>query len=93
MFNHRGPWPISMQTAIARTGLPIKKNKVFKFLKQIGAFDQYNQPDNELIENGYFFVDYERYNSRRSASIPRIASPEGFDWFNDLMKKNLSKVS
>lgn len=93
MFNHHGPWPISMQTAIARTGLPLKKNKVFKFLKQIGAFDQDNEPDPELIEMGYFFVDYERYTCRSSASIPRIASPEGFNWFNDLMKKNLSKVS
>lgn len=93
MFHHTGSWPISMYRAIERTGLPIHRNKAFAFLRKIGAFDEDNYPCEELIAKGYFLADYERYTRSKSAYLPRIASPEGYEWFKDLMSKNLTEVA
>lgn len=93
MFNTNQPWPISMDTAINRTELPLKKKKVFAFMRKIGAFDEYNTPADTLQEKGYFTYHFERYQSNRSATLPRVASQEGLDWFKALMIKNLPEVS
>lgn len=93
MFLHTGEWPISMSRAIERTGLPINRDKAFAFLRKIGAFDQDNYPSQELISKGYFTVDHERYTHSRSSFLPRVASPAGYEWFKDLMIKNLPEVA
>lgn len=93
MFYTNDPWPISMKAAIARTGLGLKYMKVFAFLRKIGAFSASNLPDDALLENGYFTYNRERYANNRHFTSPRIASPEGFEWFKTKMQENISEVS
>ncbi|WP_187176881.1 hypothetical protein [Algoriphagus sp. AK58] len=76
-----------------RTGLPLKERKVFKFLREIGAFDEQNMPSDELLEKSYLSYDQENYRRYKWATIPRISSEDGYNWFYNLMKENLSKVS
>ena len=93
MFHHNDPWPISIASAIQKTGLKLKKMKVFALLRNTGALDDDNMPDSGLIENGFLTYDFEQYRKHRSAYIPRIASPKGLEWFENLMRVNLDKVS
>jgi len=92
MFYTNDTWPISMKSAIERTGLPLKKSKVFAFLREVGAFDEYNEPDEELQRKGYFTCHFERYRGNKSANIPRVSSPEGLNWFKKTMEANLDQV-
>lgn len=77
MFYTNDPLPISIETAINRTELQLKKKKVFAFMRKIGAFDESNTPADTLQEKGYFTYHFQRYQSNRSAYLPRIASQKG----------------